>query len=86
MAEVSRFYGIVIRMYFDDHMPPHFHADYGGLEAVVSIHPLGVLRGKLPRRALRLVRRWAGAHRMELQANWDRARAGGSIEQIEPLV
>ena len=55
MPEVSRFYGIVIRMFFREHGPPHFHADYGGQQAVVGIEDLAVLRGRLPPRALGFV-------------------------------
>ena len=67
---ISRFYGIVIRMYFADHAPPHFHAVYAGEEAVIAITTLEVLRGALPDRALRMVREWASMHRDELAANW----------------
>lgn len=66
-AEVSRFFGISIRMYFDDHNPPHFHAIYGGTE--VGINPLIVLRGRVPRRALGMVMEWAALHQGELLDN-----------------
>ena len=52
MPEISRFFGIIIRMYFDDHNPPHFHAIYGGTEAIVGIEPITILRGDLPNRAV----------------------------------
>jgi len=71
---ISRFYGIVIRMYFADHAPPHFHAVYAGEEAVIAIATLEVLRGALPDRALRMVREWASIHRDELDANWERTQ------------
>jgi hypothetical protein len=58
MPEVSRFYGIVIRMYFADHFPPHFHAEYGECEALISIEELSVIGGGLPSRAFGLVREW----------------------------
>jgi len=54
MPEVSRFFGISIRMYFDDHNPPHFHAIYGDAETEVGISPVALLRGRFPRRALGL--------------------------------
>ena len=54
MPEISRFYGIVIRMYYDDHSPPHFHAYYGEYDVLINIHPLAVVSGRLPPRALGL--------------------------------
>lgn len=63
MPTVSRFYGIVIRMYFSDHAPPHFHAFYAGDEAVVTIADVHLIRGAMPDRALRMVREWASLHR-----------------------
>ena len=62
MPEVSRFFGISIRMYFDDHNPPHFHAIYGGAEAEVGIDPIALLRGRFPRRALGMVMEWAAVN------------------------
>ena len=85
MPVISRFFGIVIKMFFSDHAPPHFHAEYAGHEALVAIETLEVLRGDLPRRALALVLEWAAVHRSELRANWDRARAGQALTPIPPL-
>jgi hypothetical protein len=85
MPEVSRFYGIVIRMYYNDHAPPHFHVFYKNGEAVLRIDTLEVSRGHLPRRALSLVTEWALAHRDELRQNWDRADRGEPIMVIAPL-
>jgi hypothetical protein len=85
MPEVSRFFGIVIRMYYNDHDPAHFHAEYGEHEALVAIETLAVLRGGLPRRALALVLEWAVLHRQELKSDWDRARSGVILEPISPL-
>lgn len=82
---ISRFYGIVIRMYFADHPPPHFHAVYSGEEAVIGIESGDVLRGSLPERALRLVREWALIHRAELLANWERAQVPEQPLPIDPL-
>ena len=87
MPEISRFFGIIIRMYFDDHAPPHFHAYYAGQQAEVGIQPIGLLKGTLPRRAISLVVEWAGMHQDELMENWRRLHvrgAGGPI-QIAPL-
>ena len=85
MPEISRFFGIVIRMYFSDHEPPHFHAIYGELEALIAVGTLEVLRGELPRRALSLVLEWAALHRNALRDDWQLARSGASLRPIEPL-
>ena len=85
MPEVSRFYGIVIRMYFADHSPPHFHAEYGEHEALVSIYDLSLIAGRLPLRALGLVREWALLHQAELAELWDKARKLERLTRIEPL-
>ena len=85
MPEISRFFGIVIRMYFDDHAPPHFHALYQGHQAEISIDSLGVLKGRLPGRALALVVEWAAQHQPELQRNWDRLHSAQPPERIAPL-
>ena len=85
MPEISRFFGIVVRMYFSDHEPPHFHAAYGELEALVAIDTLEILRGELPRRALSLVIEWATLHRNALREDWQLARAGMPPRPIDPL-
>jgi hypothetical protein len=85
MPEISRFFGIVIRMYFEDHQPPHFHALYGEHEALVIIDTLEVYRGHLPSRALGLVLEWAAFHRAELRADWVLSAAGQTLRPIAPL-
>lgn len=85
MPRISTFYGIVIYMYHRDHGAPHFHAVYAGQEAVISVRALRVLEGRLPPRALTLVRAWGRRHRQELARNWELARANRSLRQIEPL-
>jgi hypothetical protein len=67
MPEVSRFYGIVIQIYYGDHPPPHFHARYGSDVAKIAIETLQVIDGTLPKRALGLVLDWATLHRHELR-------------------
>ena len=62
MPEISRFYGMVIAMYYNDHAPPHFHVRYGKQKAVIGIDPLELLEGKLSRKAKSLVLEWATAH------------------------
>jgi len=59
MPTISAFYGILIRMFFNDHTPQHFHARYGEFEATIEIGSLQILQGKLPSRALMLVQEWA---------------------------
>jgi hypothetical protein len=85
MPEISRFFGIIIRMYYDDHPPPHFHAIYGGEEAQISIEPISVLNGQLPRRALSMVFEWAALHQQELMNNWQRLQESQATESIDPL-
>jgi hypothetical protein len=85
VPSISRFHGIVISMYFDDHAPPHFHARAAGREAKVRIDNLEVIESKLPRRQLAMVRTWAGLHQDELEENWRRARNDEKLIQIEPL-
>jgi len=85
MPEISRFFGISIRMYFGDHAPPHFHVEYAEHEAVIEIETLDLARGELPRRALGLVLEWAALHRAELRVDWSLAQAGKLPRPIEPL-
>ena len=85
MPEISRFFGIVIKMYFNDHTPPHFHAEYGEYTAELSIDTLEVLRGYLPQRVLGLVLEWAVIHRDELRTNWINARVKEPLSPIAPL-
>jgi hypothetical protein len=72
-------------MYYSDHAPPHFHAIYGSDEAVVAIQSARLIAGKLPKRALGLVRTWAHLHRQQLFANWAAAREARPLEPIDPL-
>lgn len=74
MPRICAFYGIDIYMYFRDHSPPHFHAQYGDAEAAINIETLEIIAGDLPARATRLVAEWAEQHQSELLENWQRAR------------
>ena len=85
MPEVSRFFGIVIRMYFDEHNPPHFHAIYAGNEAQFGVDPIILLEGKLPNRAASMVVEWAALHQRELIHNWEQLQKDQPAERIEPL-
>ena len=84
MPEISRFLGIVIAMYHRDHPPPHFHAYYGEFEVTVEIET-GVVSGRLPRRALRLLLEWYDLHREELAANWTLAQQRKPLHPVAPL-
>ena len=85
VPEISRFYGIVVGMYFKDHARPHFHARYSGQTVVVEVRGLTVIKGSLPRRALALLMEWASKHQDELMQDWDLARAGKPLKKIAPL-
>ena len=85
MPTISAFYGILIRMFFNDHPPPHFHARYGEFEATIEIASLNILEGTLPSRALNLVREWAMMHREELLNDWRLCRQNAAPARIEPL-
>jgi hypothetical protein len=85
VPEISRFFGIIVQMFYDDHAPPHFHARYGRDQVVVSISGLTVLKGSLPPRALGLVMEWAAQHRSELEENWSLARDKAPLRRIAPL-
>jgi len=85
MPEISRFYGIVIKMFFKDHTPPHFHAEYGEYEAIFDINTLEIIKGELPNRAKILVIEWAIEHRKELLKNWEKTKIPEILEKIDPL-
>jgi hypothetical protein len=85
MPELSRFYGIVVKMYYDDHGPPHFHAEYSGQVMVVSIATLAVTKGRLPPRAMGMVLEWAAQHQAELMAVWQLAQGQQPLTKIDPL-
>jgi len=72
-------------MYFDDHHPPHFHAEYEESQAVVNIETLLVIAGNLPPRAMGLMTEWTSLHKQELRAAWDKAKNLEPVEKIEPL-
>ena len=86
MPTICSFYGIAIRMYFDEHPRPHFHAYSVGDDVAISIDTLEVIEGRLPRRALALVLEWASEHRDELRENWRLAEAHGKLHKIDPLI
>ena len=85
MPEISRFYGIIIAMFFDDHNPPHFHARYSGEKVAIEIESLRIIEGHIAPRALGLVIEWAAQHKDELMNNWELAKNNRTPNKIEPL-
>jgi hypothetical protein len=85
MPELSRFFGIVIVMHYNEHGAPHFHAKYAGQRASFSIADLRLTEGRLPRRAVALVLEWAFEHRNELLADWELACSRQPLQPILPL-
>ncbi len=84
MPEISRFLGIIISMYYDEHNPPHFHARYGNYKIYVEIES-GIVNGKFPKRALRAVLDWYDLHKDELIQDWHLAINDQPLNKIEPL-
>ena len=85
MPEISRFYGIVIRMFYEDHLPPHFHAEYGEFEALIDISRQMLFAGSLPPRALGMVIEWTTIHHDELISIWDDVQNYKPPCKIAPL-
>ena len=85
MPEISRFYGIIITMYYNDHAPPHFHARYGRQKGRFEIESLAMLDGDLSPRTRGLVLEWARQHQDELRKEWNMAATRKPLFRIEPL-
>lgn len=86
MPEISRFLGISIYMYFNDHNPPHFHVRYDDYRASISVAELKVIDGYLPKKVLLLVIEWALEHREEIMQNWISLKESGKFKKIASLV
>ncbi len=84
MPEISRFLGILITMYYDEHGLPHFHAKYNDYRLTMEINS-GIISGKFPRRAMKNLIEWYEIHKEELLLNWELARNGKPLNAIEPL-
>jgi hypothetical protein len=84
MPEISRFLGIVISIYYNEHNPPHFHAEYGEYQITVEIES-GIVNGKFPRRALNAVLEWFVLHKEELMQDWELSLKGKPLNKIKPL-
>ncbi|MBE9174308.1 DUF4160 domain-containing protein [Synechocystis salina LEGE 06155] len=85
MPEISRFFGMIITINYNDHNPPHFHVRYGNQKALISIEKLSLIQGKLTPKALALVVEWGALHQAELQSNWELARQQQPLRKIQPL-
>jgi hypothetical protein len=85
MPLISEFFGIKIYMYWEEHTPPHFHAEYGGRTILVDIKEGVVLRGAFPFKQLKFVLAWCELHEEELMENWELATKHEKIQPIEPL-
>lgn len=85
MPTISRFYGIVIQMFWNDHAPPHFHALYSEFEVIINIRTLEIISGSVPRRVLSLVLEWASLHRDELMEDWHLCEQNQTLKKIAPL-
>ena len=85
MPTISFFYGIMIKMFFDDHAPPHFHAEYGENELIVGITPIKVLHGDAHQRMKSMVLEWAALHQEELFENWGLCKTLRTPKSIAPL-
>ena len=82
----SLFYGIRVTMYYDDHNPPHFHAEYNGNKAIIEIDTARCIKGALPSRQLKLILAWCVLHQDELMQNWELSKDGKPLNRINPLV
>ncbi|MCE9544318.1 MAG: DUF4160 domain-containing protein [Planctomycetia bacterium] len=85
MPVISSFYGVIIRMFYQEHEPPHFHAEHGGDQATFSLGGELLLGRIRSRRARQQISEWAVRHRRELETNWQHMKAGLPLERIEPL-
>jgi len=86
MPEISRFLGIIIQMFFDEHNPPHFHARYNDTKATFDIKTLNILEGNLPIKVRNLIVEWADQHKQELLEDWKLVQSGRNPKKINPLV
>ena len=86
MPEISVFFGIRVTMYYDDHSPAHFHAEYNGKKVLVDILEGRILRGAFPSKQLKYVLAWADIHQEELMENWELAKQDLPLKKIAPLM
>ncbi len=84
MPEISRFYGIIIKMFYNEHNPPHIHVEYQDFKAIITINE-GIIEGKMPKTALKLIFEWMELHKDELLKNWEKIESKKPIDIIAPL-
>jgi len=85
MPQISSFFGIIIRMFYDEHNPPHFHAQYGEYKCSIDIRTTAIIEGYLPARVLGLVVEWTILHKDELLKNWQNIEQQQPLNKIAPL-
>jgi hypothetical protein len=85
MPRIAEFFGIVVSMFYKDHAPPHFHAAYNEYEATITIDPIRILEGSLPRRVQSMVFEWAALNQAELREEWDLACKRKPLKKLPPL-
>lgn len=85
MPEISTFFGIKASLYYADHNPPHFHAEYAGNKALISIQDAAVIKGALPNRQLKLVLAWCILYQEELMEDWELVKSGNEPKPIPPM-
>lgn len=86
MPEIALFFGIRVTMYYEDHQPPHFHAEYNGHKVLIDIMHGRALRGAFPARQLKFVLAWNEIHQDELMQNWELAKDNLPLNKIAPLM
>ena len=84
MPAISMFYGIIIKMFFADHNPPHIHAEYAEYKAQFDFDG-NMTKGEMPNKQRKLIEAWVVLHQDEIRANWKLASEGGEMMKIEPL-
>jgi len=84
MPEISRFYGITLYVFYNEHNPPHFHAEYAGYRAIITIKDR-VVKGEMPNRALKLIFEWLDMYEKQLLENWELSSQGLPLKSIKPL-
>jgi len=84
VPEVSRFFGIIIKMFYNEHNPPHFHVEYQEYTAIISIEN-GIVKGEMPRKQLNLIFKWLDLHKAELLENWELSLSRQQLNKINPL-
>lgn len=86
MPEISLFFGIRVTMYYEDHNPPHFHAEYGKYKVLVDINEAVVFKGSFPSKQLKLILAWCVLHQDELMQNWELSKDAKPLNKISPLM